>query len=281
MGFSFATAHQSLAHLEVRSIGPSDDERPLAPAVDYQILWVTQGEAEVSIDFESYRATPGCLYFRAPGRAFGWRHGVEFSGWDLRFSIDFLDGGAPDQRLLRTLGYFHSIDRQPELKATGGDQLVLHNLFIQLEREARPSDFGATVVQKSLLRILLVTLQRKYPDFWAGVPASAARRLVEEYCLLVSEEFLHHRQIADYAGRLGVTPDHLASSFRKLLGFSPSQLIQNHLVLEAKRLLTHTGLTVGEISNKLKFSDQAYFSRFFRKLVGLAPSDFRSSSKKD
>jgi AraC-like DNA-binding protein len=261
----------------VRQLQPFDPERRLATSDDYQLLWVTRGNAEVKIDFESHRATAGCFYFWAPRRAGGWTRSPDFSGWELRFSIDFLDGGPPDQRLLRTLGYFHTIDRQPELKVEAADRSVLELLFLQLESETGTGDFGATVVQKSLLRILLVTLQRKYPDFWAGVPANATRRLVEEYCLMVSEEFLHHRQIADYASRLGVTPDHLAAWFRKLLKFSPSQLIQNHLVLEAKRLLTHTGLTIGEISNRLRFADQAYFSRFFRKLVGRSPTDFRQS----
>ena len=262
--------------LTVTRLTPSDAEVSPTPALYYEVLWITSGEADVTIDFETYHGYSGSLFFRAPGRAAGWTNTRHLTAWSLAFSVDFLDGGPADHRLLRSLGYFHSIDRQPEVVVQGREAVALGSLLERLDTEARVEGFEAGVVQRSLLRIFLVTVHRHYPEFWAGVPVTAARRLVEEYCLLVAEQFLVHRQVADYAARLGVTPDHLSASFRKLLGFPPSLLIQNHLVLEAKRLLAHTSLTVVQIADRLGFADSAYFARFFRKAAGQSPSEFRA-----
>jgi AraC family transcriptional regulator, transcriptional activator of pobA len=52
-------------------------------------------------------------------------------------------------------------------------------------------------------------------------------------------------------------------------------VIQNRIVLEAKRLLNFTDLTIGQISDKLGFEDAAYFARYFRKVTNFSPTDFK------
>jgi len=103
--------------------------------------------------------------------------------------------------------------------------------------------------------------------------------LTEDYCRLVGTSFLERRTVAAYATLLGVSADHLSATFRKTTGFPPGILIQNHLILEAKRLLAHSTLAVGEIAERLKFKDPSYFSRFFRRATGVSPSEFRAGGK--
>jgi AraC family transcriptional activator of pobA len=59
------------------------------------------------------------------------------------------------------------------------------------------------------------------------------------------------------------------------LGMTPMTLINARLILEAKRELAHSGLSVKEIAHDLGFSDAGYFSRFFRNHTKLSPSGFR------
>lgn len=62
---------------------------------------------------------------------------------------------------------------------------------------------------------------------------------------------------------------------KKQLGKAPSQLIAERLILEAKRLLHLTHKSIKEIASELGFEDRFYFSRFFKKEVGVAPKIFR------
>ena len=55
-----------------------------------------------------------------------------------------------------------------------------------------------------------------------------------------------------------------------------SEIIQERVILEAKRLLAHSGMSVSEIAYKLGFNDNSYFGRYFKKAVGIPPERFRS-----
>jgi AraC-like DNA-binding protein len=61
----------------------------------------------------------------------------------------------------------------------------------------------------------------------------------------------------------------------EVLSKTTSEVVQERIILEAKRLLAHTGLNVSEISYKLGFKDNSYFGRYFKKAVGLSPDRYR------
>jgi AraC-like DNA-binding protein len=63
-----------------------------------------------------------------------------------------------------------------------------------------------------------------------------------------------------------------------LLGKSAGELIRDRLFLEAKRLLMNPELTISEVSGQLNFVDNSYFSRAFKKNVGISPEEFRLKS---
>jgi AraC family transcriptional activator of pobA len=102
-----------------------------------------------------------------------------------------------------------------------------------------------------------------------------------EGILLDSLRNLIHRHAAegwgveDYARALCVTPGRLTATCRTVAGRSPMQLVHDHLMIEAKRNLIYTCMTVQEIGYALGFSDPAYFSRFFTRRQGVSPQRFR------
>ena len=82
--------------------------------------------------------------------------------------------------------------------------------------------------------------------------------------------------MAFYATTLGVSSDHLSRVCRAVTSSSALALVHERLALEAKRVLVHTQMTVSEVALDLGFDDVAYFSRFFKGVVGCAPSEFRA-----
>ena len=60
-----------------------------------------------------------------------------------------------------------------------------------------------------------------------------------------------------------------------MLGIPAGEVIRNRIILEAKRLLINNDMTVLEIANHLNFADNSYFTKFFKKLEGVTPEEFR------
>jgi AraC family transcriptional regulator, transcriptional activator of pobA len=81
--------------------------------------------------------------------------------------------------------------------------------------------------------------------------------------------------IAQYAKALSVTPARLRAACMEVAGKPPVRVLEDRLLLEAKRNLTYTNMTVAETAYYLGFTDPAYFSRFFSKHAGVSPASFR------
>jgi AraC-like DNA-binding protein len=97
---------------------------------------------------------------------------------------------------------------------------------------------------------------------------------------LIEENNQKKLLLSDYAKMIGVTPNHLTETVRMLTGKTSSQIIKAKQLLEIKRLLFHTNLSVTEIGNQFNFEDQSYFTKFFKRETGMTPLRYRTESLK-
>ena len=98
---------------------------------------------------------------------------------------------------------------------------------------------------------------------------------VEKFCTLLEEHFHTPWAVVDYANRLGVSAPHLTRMCRLVLGSPPNNLVGQRRLLEARRLLEYTGLSVTEIAGRCGFRDAAFFSRTFKRKIGDTPQAYR------
>lgn len=106
---------------------------------------------------------------------------------------------------------------------------------------------------------------------------SRAEQLTTDFFGLVEQNCIQHKNIAWYAEQLCITPKYLANVIKKTTGRSVGVWLNEHILLQAKTLLTTTRLTVQQIADKLGFKNQSHFGTFFRRHVGVAPVLFRKS----
>lgn len=92
---------------------------------------------------------------------------------------------------------------------------------------------------------------------------------------LVTERFKQHKMVSYYAELIHISPNHLNKTIKKETGKTASEIIHQVCILEAKVLLTQTSLDINEIALELGYEDSSYFSRFFKKYTGSAPSKYR------
>ncbi|MEL6390956.1 MAG: helix-turn-helix domain-containing protein [Bacteroidota bacterium] len=135
-------------------------------------------------------------------------------------------------------------------------------------------------IQGEMLRMLLKRLIIKLTrlgkaQYLQDDTDDIAYDLLRQYNLLVEKSFKQMHQVQDYAALLHRSPKTLSNVFSQLGSKTPLQIIQDRIALEAKRQLMYTDLTSSEIGYDLGFGEPAHFSRFFKKVVGKSPSQFK------
>lgn len=103
-------------------------------------------------------------------------------------------------------------------------------------------------------------------------------RSSELYNELLDAIVEHHREASDvryYADLLNVSSRYLAQVTRRISGKSPKAIIDDYLIHEIELQLKSTDNTVQEIAYRFGFSSQAHFTKFFKKLKGISPTEFR------
>ena len=93
---------------------------------------------------------------------------------------------------------------------------------------------------------------------------------------LIEGNFRKERYAGFYASALGITPKRINEILHEKFDLTLTRILHTRLILEAKREIAYGRKSFKEISFELGFSDQAYFSRFFKVQTGMMPAGFRS-----
>ena len=134
---------------------------------------------------------------------------------------------------------------------------------------------------EEMLRILLKLIILKSTRIWKQQHLLAEKdqqsdvQFLRKFSKLVEQHYKTHHTVADYAEMLFITPKNLGKKIGMVSKDTPNDIIKNRIILESKRLLVHTALTVKEIAFSLNYDDDAYFIRFFTKNTGISPLSFR------
>lgn len=110
----------------------------------------------------------------------------------------------------------------------------------------------------------------------APVLQGRGNQLYNDFIRLVQQHYGQNNDVAYYADQLNVGSAYLGQVCRRVAGRSPKSIIDDCLTKEIQRQLSDTTKTIQEIASDLGFSSQAHLSRFFRKVVGMTPSQYRS-----
>jgi len=98
---------------------------------------------------------------------------------------------------------------------------------------------------------------------------------IDSFCNLLEENFSLPWTVSVYAEKIGISTPHLTRICRAELGSPPNDLVRQRRMLEAKRLLEYTALSIAEIAYRCGFRDAAFFSRTFKSNLGISPNHYR------
>ncbi len=159
------------------------------------------------------------------------------------------------------------------------EYVELRHVLDKLDWEQQRSASCREIVTEALLIDVLVSVLRQLQDGKEAAPEEGAtdEHVYEQFSDLVDEHFREHWSLQRFADALDVTVSRLRAACSNVGGQSPIRVINARILLEAKRCLAHTDLTVSEIACRLGFEDASYFSRFFKSRCGQTPTLYKAN----
>jgi AraC family transcriptional activator of pobA len=129
---------------------------------------------------------------------------------------------------------------------------------------------------QGLLKRFLILCLRIYKIENSNLPSdNVSFGLIKEYNYLVEKHYKEFSKVSDYADLLHKSPKTLSNIFGKYLNKTPLQILSDRRLLESKRLLKYSDMSIQKIAYEVNFSDVQSFSRFFRSMTGDSPTVFR------
>lgn len=242
----------------------------------YEIIWVRSGEGIHTIDFIDYKFSGPCLFLLHPQNIHTINKAVPATGGVIKFTISVFSASTEESDFMLRYGVFDDIDVLPVIPLTIDQSDEIGKLFDDVYKEYHSqSSFSIQIIISYLKIFLLKIYAIKKSHLPADLLKSADLLRFRQFQQLLETYFKKHHGASFYAEQLNLTGKTLGNVTHNLSNLSPSQLIKQRILLEAKRLLHHSSLSVKEIAYELGFEDSSYFIRFFKINTQSSPQQYK------
>ncbi|NLR66302.1 helix-turn-helix domain-containing protein [Chitinophaga varians] len=241
----------------------------------FTIAWNPGKSQTVTIDGMEYEFPSNSLLTLLFNQSFSFEQAETIVAW--QFNREFYCIIDHDSEV-SCVGFLFSSTDHLIVKLSGHAQQKLQLLSDVFIEEFKTSDHIQHEMLLMLLKRLIIYVtslaksgylpSKKLPD--------ERFHIIRKFNLLVEANFKTEHSVSFYAGLLCKSPKTLSNLFALYNQKTPSQIIQDRIVVEARRLLVYTDKSIKHITFELGFEDIAYFSNFFKKNTGTSPSDFRN-----
>jgi AraC-like DNA-binding protein len=243
----------------------------------FHIIWVERGSGHHVIDEVKYEVRPKSLFFMSPGQIHDFVLSDDTEGYTISFSAEFFVLQLQNKNVLAQIPIYDHRRQVQAIYPQGALADDIRDIIEAIRKEYEEEQFRAQDMIRSFLFVLLVKASRiALPE--NGIDAgNRAQLLFRRFKELMEDHFATIQQPSEYARMLRTTERALNDAARRCGGGTAANLIRERVILEAKRLLAHSGAQVAQVGMQLGFEDPAYFSRCFKKHTGRTPVEFRQS----
>ena len=244
----------------------------------YQIIWFRKGTGVHYVDFKEYPVADNTMFFISPGQIHYFETGRQVEGVVIHFNESFLSDEGSSENVFLKYNVFNAFDASPYylIRRENAGKLAL--LVNEMEEEiCNEGLFAHSDLLKYLIKMLLIYVQRT-GERGHGLPLcinNAANRTFVRFRQSLEHHYRSMHTVKEYAAHLNVSTKTLTNCVYESSHSTPLALINDRIVLEAKRQLLHSSLKVKEIAFQLGFEDPSYFIKFFKRYVGCLPAEFR------
>ncbi|MEI6142194.1 MAG: helix-turn-helix transcriptional regulator [Mariniphaga sp.] len=231
------------------------------------------------VDFEPIRTEPYSFLFIDKDRVHQFDRLLNYEGYVLIFTDDFFCTTENDTRFLRSSILFNDLTNKPILKLAKTDFEKYIKICDNITEElSLPLDKSKHIILKNLLHNFLLLAERdKRKQGFTELKKGPDLDYTLLFRDLLESSYTRLKSVNDYAKIICISEKRLGQATDKILGKLPKEIINDRILLEAKRLLVHTNLSIKEIGQNLGFDDPTYFVRFFKKNTRTTPVEFKEA----
>jgi AraC-like DNA-binding protein len=244
------------------------------------ILMVTNGEVNVVVDHVPYCLKENMILMLQGRRVVdGFHASDDCEGHCLIFDDDYLEMLVHEEKPPREL--MITVWLRPVIECNKEDFAVLQHvaarIYFNLRRTGHAFIAGMLTNElRSFHYEMWNCLARNNPV--AANPVTPYEKTAIRFIRLLQKNFRAERAVARYASELCVSPVFLIRAMKKVTNKTAGQWIDEAVIAESKIRLRKPGASIKEIANDLNFSDQASFSKFYKKNTGLSPSAYKKKA---
>jgi len=234
---------------------------------------VLKGSAKRKIDLVPYNVEAPCMIIMLPEQILERDYvSDDFDARLIILSKRFTDSLNIEERFPA----FSSVNEKPAIPLSEQELKAMMKYYEMMQETIQATDNPNRLeIARNLTRAFFYGVGYYLHKQPADTEKSTQEILVNEFLKLLQMYYKEHRDVAFYAGKLHLTPKYMSTVIKQASGTSASEWIDNRVILEAKALLKSTNMTIQQISDLLNFSTQSMFGRYFKRIMGVSPKEYR------
>lgn len=266
------------------SIGTTDLKKSLGKLIDTSgciLLLVTSGRAVATINFQKRILRKGCFVLLIYDSMFSMEEiSPSFTAHFISFSYDFMEVSVYKPHAIH---FWDILYEMPVIYTSDEQWQLANNWWMQMEWANRIENANCREeMLKTNIRNLLMALDVEFVRNGSAalhIGMNHTWILLNRFFSLVASHYHETRDVKYYADQLAITTTYLYKLCKKNIQLSPKEVIDKQVVMGIKTYLVNTDLPVKNIASELHFEDVSYMCRYFRRLSGISPIDYRKQYK--
>jgi AraC family transcriptional regulator, transcriptional activator of pobA len=226
------------------------------------------------IDFTEFPIQSNSIHIVTPGQVHQVKRHLNSTGFVFLFELILFDNAKHIESFLFDHTCFDVKEFSPSYHFEKTFASELENIVKQTWKEYNSDNVIKNQLVINQLSLLILYCMRNRIK---GTADASTKHLgvYSSFRRLLSSEFKNLKKVKEYASALNITEKQLNEMVLQRTGETASTFINKQIILEAKRLL-NTGISAKEVAYELNYTDPAHFSKFFKTLTGISPSDFKN-----
>ena len=238
----------------------------------YVLVLFTNGTGLHKIDFDTFDITKGSLFLMQPGQIHLWELSSDIDGYIVFFSKEIYNLHFRDKKIEEYL-FFQSSKNKPELVLNIDEMKQIQPFFELIVNENQEDQLQKKDKMLNLLDCILVEILRIY-NIESNHLTSTYNHKLKEFEILLEEYYKIEKSPSFYADKMSITLKHLNRISKNILNITITELITRRVILESKRIMVDKNKNIAQIADELGYSNYSYFSKLFKKNVGITPTEF-------
>ena len=247
----------------------------------FTLIFITSGEGLARVDLCDYSFQENTLFAFYPYQPFMLLSKGPLMGIAIQFHHDFFCIYRHHKEIANNGLLFNNIYEQPFVCINKSCKNTILNIIEQIANELKTQEFRNDEVLVSYMKILLVMATRIKLEQQSLQDTNSSNSkhqfLIQNLKNAIEDNFRLKHSASDYADILNLTPASLARITKNHFNKTPSDLITERIIIEAKRELYLTDKTIKEIAYELGYEDEYYFSRVFKSKTDISPQFYRDT----